>query len=197
MANELIQARKTNDTYTLADLDHKAAELGMNRSELINKAVDILMGFDAVFFKKIQGYSEGLHIPEWLVLENMIIKRMADEAAEIEVYGGGTRLLDEFMLVGDGAEHRSVTGEELFNSLKGQYVIKYERKLVRQLLGEEKYGLVDAKGKALLIKYRCGQAWLQSDEYKREQEIHAEIERFKKEYGIEHEIDENIAEWTK
>ncbi|SHH87085.1 hypothetical protein [Desulfosporosinus lacus] len=187
MEDNKINVRIPDGTgYGLSDIEAKAKKLGMNKSELIMKGVSMMMNFDEVFLKRIQGYSEGLHIPEWLVLQNMIIKRMADEAAHYEVYGNSTKLLDEFMLIGDGIERRSVTGEELFNSLKDQYVIKYERKLVEQALNEEKYGTLHSREKALLIKYRAGDTWRESEEYKQELERQAlekkQIEEIEKKY---------------
>lgn len=125
---ERLQATIPNSNkWHNEDIEAKAKELGMEKSEFILNAVDMMMNFDEVFLKKIQRYSNGLHIPEWLVIQNMIIKRMADESAEFEVFGTGKRVLDEFVMAGDEDNHRTITGDELFNHLKKLYIQKYQR----------------------------------------------------------------------
>ena len=208
MDDNKINVRIPDGTgFGLADIEAKAKSLGLNKSELVMKGISMMMNFDEVFLQRIKVFALGLHIPEWLVMQNMIIKRMANEAAEYEVYGGGTRVLTEFMLVGEGLERRSITGEELFNILKGQYVQEYEKKLVEQTLREERYGIpLQEKEKAVLIKHRCGNAWRESDEYKKVLEQEAYVKKFKEENGIvdEPEFDpdeivtpEELAEWEK
>lgn len=167
------------------DVEVKAKKLGMEKSEFILNAVDMMMNFDEIFFKRIQEYSNGLHIPEWLVIQNMIIKRMADEAAECEVFGQNGKVLDEFIMTGEGNKHETMTGEKLFNFLKDQSIQKYERKAVKMLLQEESYGVpLNDKDKALLIKHRTGKAWIESDEYKKEQTAREEYKNLMKKYGI-------------
>ncbi len=194
MPNELIQARLANVTFSVADIDKKAADLGMNRSELILKAVDMLMNFDEVFFNRIQKRSNDFNIPEWVVMQNMIIKSMAKDAARAIVWGPETRMLDEFMIRNDGVEARAITGEELFNTLRDKYIRDEEKKLLKLAIREDSHGLhLDEKEVAVLIKYRRGKTWLESDEYKELQREQAEHERIMKEYGISEktEIDED------
>lgn len=186
MQEKLQVTIPASNKWHTEDIEEKAAHYGMEKSEFIMTAVDMMMNFDETFYKRIQGYSEGLHIPEWLVMQNMIIKRMADEAAEYEVFGPSGKVLDEFMLVGEGFKRRAITGEELFNNLKQQYKVNYEKKAVQELLKEEAYGIpLKENEKALLIKYRAGKTWLESDEYKKEQEAQTQYEEYKKKYGIE------------
>lgn len=169
MEDNKINVRIPDGTgFGLADIEAKAKSLGLNRSEFVMKAVSMMMNFDEEFLKEIQGFSEGLHIPEWLVIQNMIINRLADEDAEYEVYGGGRRrLLLEFMQVGEGIERRTLTGKPLHAELKAEYVIKHEKDLVKQALEEEAAGApLDEKEKELLIKYRVGHVWFESEEYK-------------------------------
>lgn len=128
--NELISVRIPNSNkWKLKDIEKKAKDYGLEKSEFILNAIDMMMNFDEVFFKKIQKYSDGLHIPEWLVLQNMIIKRMAEEAAFYEAWGSRKKILTEFASGGDDMEHqRMFTGEELFNMLKAQFFDEEKKK---------------------------------------------------------------------
>ena len=116
------------------DIEVKAEKYGMSKKDFILNALDMIMGFDETFLKKIKNYSNGLHIPEWLVMQNMIIKRMADESAETTVFGNHQKVLDEFMMIGTGVDSRTSTGEELFDILKKQYITQYEKQYVNMVL---------------------------------------------------------------
>lgn len=127
---ERLQATIPNSNkWHNEDVEARAKQLGMEKSEFILNAVDMMMNFDETFFKKIQGYSEGLHIPEWLVMQNMIIKEMAKEAAEVATNTWRSKVLSEFMFVGEGFDKRTLTGEELFNQLKNQHVSDIQRRI--------------------------------------------------------------------
>ncbi|MCL5290641.1 MAG: hypothetical protein M1489_06415 [Firmicutes bacterium] len=164
--NEFLSA-KLPGHMSLEEIDKAAIKHGTSRASFIVKAVEMLMGFDKVFFNKIEAYAKGLNTPVWLVMQNMIIKRMAQEAAEEEVWGPSSKLLDEFMYTNQGP----ITGAELFTLLMDTYSRKEESKKVEQLLREEAASPpLSDEDKAFLIKHRVGRAWLESDEYKKERE---------------------------
>lgn len=111
------------------DVEKKAEELGFaNKSEFMLAAVDIMMGFDKVFFKKIQAAAEGRSVPIWTYIQNTIIKELAKTAAKVEAGTWHPELLDEFMYVTEASKetgvvkNRVITGEELFNNLKYTYL---------------------------------------------------------------------------
>lgn len=184
MPNELLSVRLPVNSFTLEDVDKKASELGLTRSELVIKAVDMMLNFDKVFIEKAQHYSKGLHIPEWLVIQNMAIKRMVELDTHRKVWNAGN-LLPEFVFIDD----KAVTGSELIKRLENQTFQEEEKKKVEALLRREYYGVpISNEDKALLIKHRAGKAWLESEEYKKEMEIQAEIERFMNENNIGVEI---------
>ena len=184
MPNELLSVRLPVNSFTLEDVDKKASELGLTRSELVIKAVDMMLNFDKVFIEKAQHYSKGLHIPEWLVIQNMAIKRMVELDTHRKVWNAGN-LLPEFVFIDD----KTVTGSELIKRLENQTFQEEEKKKVEALLRREYYGVpISNEDKALLIKHRAGKAWLESEEYKKEMEIQAEIERFMNENNIGVEI---------
>ncbi|MDO7786107.1 hypothetical protein [Desulforamulus aquiferis] len=202
MTSEQIQARLSKADFTLADIDSKAAELGMNRTEFVLTAVEMLLGFDVVFYNRIKKTAKSLNIPVWLVMQNKLIKRFAEDAAKSKVWGGRKEMLIEFMHTAQGP----ITGEELFNIIRDMRVKEEEQKLVELLLEREIYRDLSPEDKKVLIRHRRGKTWLESEEYKREQEIKAQIARFNQEHGIVDEpefdpdeivTDEELEEWTK
>lgn len=113
------------------EVDAVAQRRGMSRAAFVVNAIELLMGFDDVFLKKMEAYAKGLNIPLFLVMQNRLIKLTAQEAAEAEVRGPSRRLLDEFMYTNEG----TITGEELFRMLKAHYV-KEKRRAYDEEMGE-------------------------------------------------------------
>lgn len=70
------------------EIDWKAEQLGMNRSEFLNLAVKVLTNFDDEMLKKVERYAEKfrLSVPEFIT--QIVIRRMV----EIEVKGAKTDL---------------------------------------------------------------------------------------------------------
>lgn len=134
MAQEILRATipSTNKWHT-EDIEAKAKELGMEKSEFILKAVDMMMNFDKEFYKRITQYSEGLNAPEYIVIQNIIIKNMALDAAKVETdtWGGTDKLMTEFQAVNEKGTIKMLTGEELFNNLKDQFVSEIKSNKVK------------------------------------------------------------------
>lgn len=127
MDDNKINVRIPDGTgYGLSDIENRAKELGLNKSEFIMKAVDMMMNFDEEFYKKVQTYSKAAQIPEWLVIQNLIIERMAYRAAKVEAdtLTGEDRVLVKVLTVPEGNSFRTATAEEYFNALKRDFFIK-------------------------------------------------------------------------
>lgn len=118
-----------NNKWNLSDLEKRAEELGLDRNEFVLKAVDMMMNFDNDFLNYIKHYADGLKIPEYLVIQNMIIKIMADKEAKTEVYGAHSEILDEFINVVDNKGARTLTGNELKKILKDRDLREYKKEL--------------------------------------------------------------------
>lgn len=152
---DALSVRLIKKSLSLEQIDKRASELGLNRSQFVTKALLMLVNFDLDFWKKIARYAENLRLPEWVVIQNMLIKRFAREDAEAQVFGRQSKMLDEFISFHDETGPRTPTGEELYNILKAQYVLEFERKLLRQALAEEAAGTpLHPKKEAILKKYR-------------------------------------------
>lgn len=84
-------------------------------SDVVRTAVEVYLGFDPYFWKIIMGYSERHQLPSHLIIQNMLIKRFAEEAAEDEFHGEPQpRELMEFTHTAEGF----LTGGALFDWLK-------------------------------------------------------------------------------
>ena len=118
-----------DNDWNLEDINKKAEEMGLDRNEFIIKAVDLLMNFDNEFLKYIEKYSKGLKIPRYLVIQNMIMKQIADKEAKKEVYGPTGEVLKEFTQVEDDKGARTLTGQELKKLLNDEYIKKYKAEL--------------------------------------------------------------------
>lgn len=117
------------------DVEKKAEELGFaNKSEFMLAAVDMMMGFDEVFFKKIKEAAEGYSVPIWTYIENTIIEKFAQTAAKVEAGTWRPELHHEFMYVSEASKetgvvkNRIITGEELFNNLKHTFLDEEKKK---------------------------------------------------------------------
>lgn len=99
---DLINIRLTKDSPEIEAMDEAAKTLGMSRNEMILKAISMMISFDTVFYRKLEAYSEKMKVPMWTALQNMIIKRWAQDAAKTAVWGSNPEVLIEFSTTEDG-----------------------------------------------------------------------------------------------
>lgn len=99
---DLINIRLTKDSTEIGAMDEAAKALGMSRNEMILKAVGMMISFDKVFYKKLEAYSEKMKVPMWTALQNITIKRWAQDAAKTAVWGSNPEVLIEFSTTEDG-----------------------------------------------------------------------------------------------
>jgi len=112
----------------LSELDEIVQELGFNnRSDFVLFAIDLLSGFDRGFLDMIRSYSEGLKLPEFIIIQNFIIKQIALDQADREINGESPKLLDQFIFISDGDTRRIMTGDELLQTLKKKYITELKR----------------------------------------------------------------------
>ncbi len=115
---------------------------------LMKRGANLYAMFDPVFMAKIRGMSEATKLPEYLVIQNMIIRRMAEDAAYHEVHGPGPRSLREFSFTNEGP----ITGEPLFNMLKARKVDELEDEKERQFLEPRKHARLSQEDSEWLKK---------------------------------------------
>ena len=99
---ELINIRLTKDSPEVAAMDARAKALGMSRNEMIIKAITMLLDFDTTFYKKLEAYSSNANVSMGTALQNMTIKRWAQDNAKKTVWGVNTDILLEFSQSNEG-----------------------------------------------------------------------------------------------
>lgn len=125
---EMIQARiPEGNEWGASELEAKAEELGLNKSELIIKAVDFFINLDTDTYEKMVAAANGLHIPLWLYMQNKIIKDMAQTRVEFEKGISDSKLVNEFMMMEYPEGTKVLTGVELYKSLKEFYTLLYKK----------------------------------------------------------------------
>lgn len=120
MQERLTLTIPTSNKWHTEDLEKKAESLGMTKGEFLLEAVNMMMSFDEEVIRHLESMTEGLHLPLWLVMQNMIIRRMAEKDAEYEV--GRTNILTEFAF----KDNKVLTGKELFQVIKENYIFQFE-----------------------------------------------------------------------
>ena len=115
MNKMLLGMKVEKETYDA--IDKRAAEMGINKTEFFRRAVYMLLNFDKSFLDILDQY-KSLGLPEYLVIQNLIIKAEAEREATNEVYGKIPRVYTEFVMTDDGY----LTGAKLFNKMKQESI---------------------------------------------------------------------------
>ncbi len=179
--SQVRSVRFTGDNF------EKAAELakmkGQNINQFINNLVNEKVNTASFVIEKIVEYEKRFGISEQN--QKMIALAMfyAKNDAGLETKGVGV-----FLITGD------IYFEELYLELKRKLVEEFEQSMLPVIAEFERNGTqLDEKSKKIAIKYRIGKTWLESEEYKKEQQIQAEIARLGLKNDIENDHD---TEWT-
>lgn len=102
----------------MKEIEEVAEKHGISKAALGTKGLELMTGFDVKYFQKIEQEAKQLNVPTWLYIQNKIIKMMALDDAETEIWGETGKLLTEFMFT----QHGPVTGDQLYRELKNNYV---------------------------------------------------------------------------
>jgi hypothetical protein len=118
------------DEMLAKTIEDRAREHGVSQADYLRKAIDLLNGFDVSLFKQIEAYAARFDIASWSVIQNIIIKRFALDAAESDVLGDNTTLLREFCQTDEGP----IDTNDLYNMLKQTYVHDLEMKRFERIM---------------------------------------------------------------
>jgi hypothetical protein len=104
-------------------LEAKAQECEVDPDWLISEGLNLMANFDPSVLIRMRYFSDGLSIPLWQVIQNILISDWARKSARMRVEGPGSQELPEFTkeTFSDGIE-RVKTGQDLFNWLKQAYI---------------------------------------------------------------------------
>jgi hypothetical protein len=130
MMNDNTLRIEVHDDAFVDAIDTKAEQHGITRTEYAIKALELLNGFDVALFKQIESYAARFDVPPWLVIQNIIIKRFALDAAESEVLGDNTTLLREFC----ESDMGPITVNDLYDTLKQTYIHDLEMKRFERIM---------------------------------------------------------------
>ena len=123
---------------------------GLSFSDFVREALDLKAGFSVFFAEKIKAVAKKSRISESLVVENMLIDRLAYDSAAVEMSGHDSAIIGYFQFTKDGP----VTGEVLFDGLRSNYIDKIKRERAAKLrLRKEIAGELDAKDQKWLDEY--------------------------------------------
>lgn len=168
MANKQLGTRHSEEL--LESIAQKAKELGISFSELVDQVLTSFDSFDIAFIKTIKGVSENFGLSAAGLIQGFLCVRLAKLDARIETYGTDDELSMDTLTQGDFKAdylmHRKAEAERL------------EREIAVAALEKEQDGTEELEPyeKELLIKYRMGRAWLESEQHQKELEMKRYIE---------------------
>lgn len=149
-------------------IDAKVEELGISKNQYINQALELYTGLDKKFFKALNGLAADLNITPADLIQRRFARWFGKVDAFVEIY-------NTYEFLKDTSSAGDFESDYLF--FKKTEVEKLEKEIVEHAYKLEIHGAeLEDYQKRLMIKYRMGNAWLESDEYKREVEMAKYIE---------------------
>ena len=178
MANKQLGTR--HDEKLIEAATNKANTLGLSFNQYINNALEFYTKLDTKFIENLHAKAMYLKFSPADLVQRIFADWIAKVDASIEVVG----------IYSDISRDTITTGsyEKDYKMLRDLHVRELEQMIVTAAFKKESRGIsLNEFEKKLLIKYRIdgSKTWLESEEYKREQEIKAEIERFMQKNNME------------
>jgi hypothetical protein len=97
-------------------LEAHAARHGITLGELLRQGAAVIGDFSPFFARRLQAFCHQHRLSSSLVIENLLLGRLAELEARAEVSGESVRILPEFQFTATGP----LTGDTLFTILKAQ-----------------------------------------------------------------------------
>jgi hypothetical protein len=110
---DTFTVRISKDTPSFEEIDKAAEKLGLSRNQLIIEGIKMMCSWDEEFYTRLKQYSNTFRLPVPLVMQNMLIKRLAEDYAKEQVWGFTGKVMMEFMF----NERGPITGAVLFKAL--------------------------------------------------------------------------------
>lgn len=140
-----------------------------NVNQYIAKCLENAVAFNPDFINRMDNFSKKIKAPLAEIVQGIVDRRIAEAEAEALIYGDGiydskiTPIIE--LLSSDGSDF-------IYEALLQIEVEKLEKKAVAHGLKLEVYGGSPSEyEKRLMIKYRQGKAWEESEEHKKEVEM--------------------------
>jgi hypothetical protein len=167
------------EDFDMTRAEDKAYMMGMSRSDFVMTAIELLMGIDPDSYIKIKSYANRIGAPMGVVMQNTTIRELGDQAAETDTFGLPK---PRHPIVIKNAAGEYAVGDTYYLSCYRNHLTKCEYEDRNRLLKDEAQGILDDEGRVKLIKYRAGNAWLESKEYQEELAL-------QEKYKLENEAD--------
>lgn len=119
-------------------IETAAKKQEQSTSDFIRSSADLLASFDHAFLRFINDLAERLEVPRYLVIQNMLLTKLAEQDAYDAVYPGN-RIIEDFMYTSEGV----ITGKELYD----QFYDNHKRKLEQQIAEQEQ--MIEAANSAV------------------------------------------------
>lgn len=172
---KVIEMVKSTTFRALTDeleekIDAKVEELDISKNQYFNMALELYASLDSKFLLGLNGFSAGIDITPAELIQIRFAQWFAVADAYLEVYGEYPGLLKDTVSQGDFVKD--------YQAHKQVEIERLEKEIVRHAYELESISgvVLEDYQKRLLIKYRKGNAWLESDEYKREVEMDRYLE---------------------
>ena len=93
---ETFSIRVTTGLPSIGEMDAAAQRLGMSRNGLVTLGVSLMCEWDVHFFKMMNEWTTRYGMKLSTVMQNMLIRRLAEDAAEADVWQHRHKALPEF-----------------------------------------------------------------------------------------------------
>jgi len=183
--SEQITFRLKDEDFTKKELDDKADELDISRTDLLKKAIEIVVRLDPLFIKNIDKIAENADVDFADVIKGFSIGRIAKIDAKKEVWGAPV-LLEELMKTDEGTPD----SQFLYDYLKEKYKKPMIENKLQMLLEKEQEAELTDEEKDFLIKNKKGQAYYNSEKFKTDKEQREKFRQMKENYQVEISLEE-------
>lgn len=134
--SERLAIRLNENDFSNEDLDKKAEKLDITRTDLVKKAIKVVLELDPLFIKNIDKIAKNANVNFADVIKGFAVRRIAEIDARKEVWGSST-VLKELQTTDQG----SLDSNELYKLLKDEFIFRMEREKFSQIMGKQKAGL--------------------------------------------------------
>jgi len=104
-------------------IEKQAQKTGQNQSEVLSEWIAFRLGFNDSFFEQIEKVAKLLQFPIQIVIQNMLIRRIACDYAHLKTFGQSPNGLMEFRI----RNGELMTGDDLVEELTNQYLDLFQR----------------------------------------------------------------------
>ena len=111
---------------------HCADGWEITQEQFIAEAIKLLASLDDYFLIKVKAYSEYLTIPRHVIIQNTVLRVLAEREAEAIVYGGKQHKLIEFPYKEINNGKLYLTGAELYQAIRNAKIETLKERVIEK-----------------------------------------------------------------